>query len=97
MNGDRFAEAMFVSLALILPLSALIVRRIPMARAAKLAVVWATIIIGMTLLIGVVRGGMRARSSAEVSMVSREEAALQSRPLRSAHIQTLHNIYYQDA
>ncbi len=50
MSGDRVADVVFYGLFLLLPLSALFARRVPLARAATMTLAWAAIF-GMALLL----------------------------------------------
>lgn len=56
MSGDRGADLIFYVLALMLPLSALLVRRIPIGQTLKLALAWAAI-----FAVGLVIVGQRER------------------------------------
>ena len=55
MSGDDAAAAVFILLAITLPLSALIARRVTIRRALPMALLWLAIIAGTALLIGAAR------------------------------------------
>jgi aspartyl protease family protein len=48
---DRTADLLYFSLILILPLSALIARRVPMKNTLKMAVAWVAIFVALFLLV----------------------------------------------
>ena len=58
MNSDDTLNITFLALALILPLSALLSRRIPLKKAASMAAVWAAIILIGVVIVGVARDGV---------------------------------------
>jgi aspartyl protease family protein len=51
MSGDQAALSIFVVLALILPLSALLARRLPAGKIVRLALIWCAIIASLLLLV----------------------------------------------
>ena len=55
MNGDRAVELAFLVLAITLPLSALLTRRMPAGRTARLVLLWIAIIVAATLTIDLLR------------------------------------------
>ena len=59
MSG-RGAQALFLVLALALPLSALVARGLPRGRALRLALVWLTIFAGVALIAATVSGRLQA-------------------------------------
>ena len=56
MTVDQGAGILYVAMALVLVVSALIVRRLPLARAIKLALLW-IVIFGLVILIFASFGG----------------------------------------
>jgi aspartyl protease family protein len=56
MRGDDVAEMVFVGLALLLPLSALLARRISLGEAAKMALAWIGLFALVLVGVGLVRG-----------------------------------------
>lgn len=59
-GSDNTLNITFLALALILPLSALLTRRIPLKKAAGMAAIWAAIIVGGVLIVGLTRDGVAA-------------------------------------
>ena len=60
MNA-RAADALFLLLALTLPLSALIARRLPRGRVLRLALIWLVIFVGGALVAGLLPARATAR------------------------------------
>lgn len=60
MSGDRIAQFVFYGVALTLPLSALITRRLPLGRTLRLVAIWAVIIVAAVLLVNATRDGASA-------------------------------------
>jgi aspartyl protease family protein len=58
MNSDDALNATLLVLMMILPLSALIARRIPLKKAAAMAAIWAAILVGGMLIVGLTRDGV---------------------------------------
>ncbi len=52
MNGSAWLPILFVALALVLPVSALLRRRVGFSKIAIMALVWAAIFVAVTLAIG---------------------------------------------
>ena len=65
MSGDRTAEIAFAGLVLVLPLSALIARRIPVGRMARMVAAWVAIFI-----VGLVIVGQRGRFAAITGLLT---------------------------
>lgn len=55
MNGDRWADVALYGLMLLLPLSSLLVRRLPIATTLKMAAAWAAIFAAAAVLVAVGR------------------------------------------
>ncbi len=55
MNADQGANIVFILLALSLPLSALIARRVPLKRSLLMALAWIGIFVAMMIAITLVR------------------------------------------
>ena len=51
MNGDDTAQMVFLMTALLLPLSALMARRLPLSAALRLALIWVAIFAGGAFLV----------------------------------------------
>lgn len=60
MNSDNALNATLLVLMMILPLSALIARRIPLKKAAAMAAIWAAILVGGMMIVGLTRDGVAA-------------------------------------
>lgn len=56
MNSDQHADALFYLLALILPLSALLARRVPLRKSLTMAGAWIAIFLVGLVIVGVSRG-----------------------------------------
>ena len=61
MNDDKLNATLLI-LMMILPLSALISRRIPWKKAAGMAAIWAAVLVGGVLIVGLTRDGVAAFS-----------------------------------
>jgi len=58
MNSDDTLNATLLVLMLILPLSALIARRIPLKKALGMAAIWAAVLVAGVLIVGLTRDGV---------------------------------------
>jgi aspartyl protease family protein len=60
MSSDDTLNATLLVLMMILPLSALMARRIPLKKAAGLAAIWAAVLVAGVLIVGLTRDGVAA-------------------------------------
>ena len=60
MSSDDTLQATLLVLMMILPLSALIARRIPLKKAAGMAAIWAAVLVAGVLIVGLTRDGVAA-------------------------------------
>ena len=97
MTGDRAAEMAFLLLALTLPLSALIARRMPLGETARMVAIWIVIIVGMVFVVTIAQGGV-AKVKAWLWPGSGVRPTQAGMTIADApRISVLHNIYYQDS
>ncbi|MDE0877819.1 MAG: TIGR02281 family clan AA aspartic protease [Sphingomonas bacterium] len=80
MSGDRLADFLFYGLFLLLPLSALFARRIPLGQVAKMSLAWVAIF-GVALILV----SQRDRFSGLVELFSDQRATGSETRIRMAH------------
>ena len=73
MSSDDALYATLMALMLILPLSALVSRRIPLKKAASMAAIWAAILLGGVLIVGLTRDGVASSWEQLKSVMGNDE------------------------
>lgn len=82
MNSDDTLNATLLILMLILPLSALISRRIPMKKAAAMAGIWAAILIGGVAIVGLARDGVASSWEQLKTVMGNDEQRITGNAIR---------------
>jgi aspartyl protease family protein len=73
MNSDNWLGVTFYMLALILPLSALLTRRVPFRKMAGMAAIWAAIILVAMMIVGITRDGIGSGWARFTALLSSDE------------------------
>lgn len=81
MNDDRLNATLLI-LLMILPLSALISRRIPWKKAAGMAAIWAAVLVGGVLIVGLTRDGVAASWEQLKTVMGNDEQRITGNAIR---------------
>lgn len=82
MIGDDKLNATLLVLMMVLPLSALVSRRIPLKKAAAMAAIWAAILIGGVLIVGLTRDGVASSWEELKALMGNDEQRITGNAVR---------------